>query len=196
MAAKKRTAFQRENDLVIIAELYLRGKSQHEIAKHIGISQKMISIDLALIRSRWAEKYISDINQAKFEELAKIDQLELTYWEAWDRSCKEKTSKSVEKNDSRGNKQQIRKEERDGNPAYLAGVQWCIERRCKILGLDSPDKSHVELTGRDGGPIQSITEQVVDLSNYTDDELQQIRAIHEAADARRNQEGTGAPEPV
>jgi len=24
-----------------------------------------------------------------------------------------------------------------GDPRFLTGVQWCIERRCKILGIDA-----------------------------------------------------------
>jgi hypothetical protein len=46
----------------------------------------------------------------------------------------------------------MEKEQRDGNPAFLAGVMSCIERRCKLLGLDAPAKA--ELTGKDGGPVQ------------------------------------------
>lgn len=28
---------------------------------------------------------------------------------------------------------------RDGNPAFLQGIAWCIDRRCRILGLDARD---------------------------------------------------------
>lgn len=28
-----------------------------------------------------------------------------------------------------------------GDTKFLAGVQWCIDRRCKLLGLDAPSKS-------------------------------------------------------
>ena len=34
----------------------------------------------------------------------------------------------------------IRKAEQTGDPRYLAGVQWCVEQRCKILGLNAPQK--------------------------------------------------------
>ncbi len=36
-----------------------------------------------------------------------------------------------------------RSEQRNGNPAYLSGVQWCIDRRCKLLGLDAPIKAQI-----------------------------------------------------
>lgn len=28
-----------------------------------------------------------------------------------------------------------------GDPRYLAGVQWCIDKRCKLLGLDAPTRA-------------------------------------------------------
>lgn len=36
------------------------------------------------------------------------------------------------------------REERDGNPMFLIGVQWCIDRRIKLLGLDAPLKIDLE----------------------------------------------------
>jgi hypothetical protein len=36
------------------------------------------------------------------------------------------------------------REERDGNAMYLMGVQWCIDRRIKLLGLDAPLKIDIE----------------------------------------------------
>ena len=51
------------------------------------------------------------------------------------------TGESDKKGKQRGSaKAVIEKETMLGNPAYLAGVMSCIERRCKILGLDAPTK--------------------------------------------------------
>ena len=38
-------------------------------------------------------------------------------------------------------------EERYGNPQYLAGIQWCISMRCKILGIEAPQVTEVNLRG-------------------------------------------------
>jgi len=27
-----------------------------------------------------------------------------------------------------------------GNPAFLRGIEWCINKRCDLLGLDAPKK--------------------------------------------------------
>jgi hypothetical protein len=48
----------------------------------------------------------------------------------------------------------MRKEERDGNPEFLKGVQWCINKRCEILGFDAPKKN--VLSGEDGQPFVKV----------------------------------------
>lgn len=60
----------------------------------------------------------------------------------------------------------------------------------RIHGYDAPVKT--EHTGKDGGPI--VTKQEgPDLSGYTTEELLEMQAIHERANARRDQEGTSEP---
>jgi hypothetical protein len=172
MAAPKRTAFQRERDLERIAELYLQGRTQSEIAGTLAderdyeITQQIISRDLQTIQGRWQEAAEASIDAYKARELAKIDTLERTYWQAWDRSCKartvtsgvessgEKTSDRNGEETSSSMKKAARSEERDGNPAFLAGVMECISKRCKLLGLDAPTKISTEVSGKDGGPIE------------------------------------------
>lgn len=34
-----------------------------------------------------------------------------------------------------------------GDPRYLAGVQWCIEIRCKLLGIEAPKRVDVTSAG-------------------------------------------------
>lgn len=141
MAGPKRTPTQRENDLQRIAALYLRGKRQADIAQELGIAQQQVSYDLKEIHKRWRESTLIDINEAKQRELARIDELEIEYWDAWRRSCEEKTKTRTEKAATGATKASVEKDTMLGNPAYLAGVQWCIERRCKIFGIDAPDKT-------------------------------------------------------
>lgn len=136
----QRSPFEKEDSLVAIAKLYLQGESQSAIAKSLELSQQTISLDLKEIRKRWRESSIRDFDEAKSQELAKIDLVEAEYWRQWERS---KQMKRVRKNEEglteKGTflKNATTEEDRCGNPAYLAGVMNCIERRCKILGLDS-----------------------------------------------------------
>ena len=159
----------------IVASLYLKGWTQSAIAQDQGVSQGQISQDLKAIREEWAESTIVDFNEAKLQELAKIDQLEKTYWEAWSRSL-EKTLKrskkmkgsvedSVEtKSETKPRRKDVEitetTEERLGDPRYLDGILKCIQKRCELLGIDAPEKK--ELTGKDGKPLTVTIFQLPD----------------------------------
>lgn len=153
----KRTKFQREQDLEYIARLYLAGSTQRRIAELLGaereyqLSQQQISNDLREVQRRWQESSLRDFDQLKAQELAKIDDLERTYREAWEVSTKprkrQKSGRVVRSGDGQGDKTsperdtaELVTEDQVGNPKFLEGIQWCIERRCSILGLDSPTK--------------------------------------------------------
>ena len=87
MEDKRRPEFKREQDLLKEAELYLQGKTQVEISEIMEVSQPTISKDLKELQKRWLDKSVQKIDERKAEELAKIDQLERSHWEAWEKSC-------------------------------------------------------------------------------------------------------------
>lgn len=118
MAGPRRTRGQRELDLQRIAEMYCRGLPQSAIARQIGVSRQQISYDLRALRKRWLQNAMRDFDARAAEELAKIDHLEMEYWRAYE---------------------QAQRAKRFSAP-YLAGVMSCIERRCKLFGLDAPTK--------------------------------------------------------
>jgi predicted transcriptional regulator len=135
MAKPKRTPTQRELDLQKITALYLRGTTQSDIGKELGVVQSQVSYDLKEIQKRWRESALVNINEVKQRELARIDELEIEYWQAWRRSIGEVTKTVTSRNALRGDTASISKETLNGNPAYLQGVQWCIEQRCKLFGI-------------------------------------------------------------
>lgn len=134
--ANTRTKAQVQSDRIEVARLYLQGKFQHEIATVLEVSQQQVSFDLKAVQAQWRDMPAAKIDELKNKELARIDQLERTYWEAWVDSKKAKETTSTAKEGDRL-KVGKRSEQRNGNPQYLAGVQWCITTRCKILGLDA-----------------------------------------------------------
>lgn len=149
-----------------ISELYLKGWLQEEIASEIGVHQSTVSRDLKAIQKIWQKETLIDFNEAKARELERIDILEREYWEAWERSRAEFQSKTIKQRGAKIEKtgeDEVTKitpveatqkaEDRNGDPRYLAGVQWCITQRCKILGIEAPNK--MEHTGADGGPLVS-----------------------------------------
>jgi hypothetical protein len=136
MPANTRTPLERERDLRETAALYLRGLTQYEIGQRLNVSRQQIGYDLKVLQRRWQESALGDFNAKKAAELAKMDELERTYWEAWERSCQAREVTTQEKTQAREGQAEdarlkagVRKEQRDGNPEFLRGVERCIEMR-------------------------------------------------------------------
>jgi hypothetical protein len=158
----KRTKGKREEDLIETAQLYIRGKSQYEIARVLSASRDytltrtQIYKDLKEIHRRWQNAYLPDFNAHKAKELAHIDELERAYWAEYEKSqqdIEEIHSEKIKDTNAGGDgkavsqwaREKVRavKKKRDGAPAYLTGVQWCISKRCEILGLNAPQTVNV-----------------------------------------------------
>jgi hypothetical protein len=158
----KRTRGQREEDLITVAQLYIRGKSQRQIADMLcqgrpyTLSRVQIYKDIQEIRRRWQNAYLPDFNAHKAKELAHIDELERAYWVEYEKSqqdIEEIHSEKISDTNAGGDgkavarwaREKVRaiKKKRDGAPAYLTGVQWCISKRCEILGLNAPQTVNV-----------------------------------------------------
>src|SRR5262249_21328434 len=152
-----------------VARLYLQQRTQGEIARELGVNQGTVSRDLKAIQAEWQKERLDDFLQAKLRELARIDQLERKYWEAWERSCQDREQMVQEKTTAPAGdrlKAGTRTEGRDGNAEFLRGVERCIEMRCRILNLFVVQ---VNTTG---------TLRVEhDLSRLSDDELHQLEKI-------------------
>ena len=133
---------QREQRLANIAKLYLMGQTQAAIGRQFGVSQPQICYDLKIVRTRWLESSIRNFDDAKAEELAKIDRVEAEFWAAWDRSQKIKQVTSTKRKEPKDASTEVgvRKEEQAGDPRFLDGVLKCIQKRCEILSLDAPSK--------------------------------------------------------
>jgi len=162
MAAPKRTAFQIERDRRDIADMYLQGWTQARITEHLNarkgidyqLSTRMIGYDLKSVQEAWRASALIDIDEAKARELAKVDRLEREYWDAWGRSCEDAETTRQEGDETGPSKVVKTSKGQAGDPRFLAGVQWCIERRCKIIGVDAPTRQ--EHTGRGGGPMETV----------------------------------------
>jgi hypothetical protein len=127
--------------------MYLRGMSQWEIGRQLGVTQQCIAKDIQALEKEWLASAVVDIDTAKAKELARIDRLERVAWRAWRRSCqlKERASTRLEKKlaeDAKQGKTVTSKqtEGRDGNPEYLKRVEWCINKRCELLKLNPPQR--------------------------------------------------------
>ena len=138
-----RSKIQREKDLVETERRYIRGETQAVIAADIGVSQRTISSDIKEIMKRWRKDTAFDLDDMKNRELVKINNLEMTYWEAWQQSCEDAETLTA-RTTPRGAEKTKQLKGQSGNPSFLSGVQWCINKRCEILGINAPVKSEVK----------------------------------------------------
>lgn len=147
----KRTRFQIERDRQHIADWYLQGLTQAVIAERINadtereytLTQQTISNDIRRLQELWLKSSVRDFNEMKAQELAKIDRLEREYWRGWESSQKDAETLRQEGSKGGDGKPGVDKiiktaKGQAGDPRFLQGVERCIERRCKILGIDAP----------------------------------------------------------
>lgn len=137
----------------MVMDLYGTGKHQAEIAVELGISQATVSRCIKVGQGPWLEKNLQITERVKTDQLSKLDVLERKYWTEWERSrlnMEVKTLKAVK--DGGGQAEEgipdkvektTRTEGQCGDPRYLEGVERCIEKRCKILGINAPEKHDV-----------------------------------------------------
>lgn len=142
-----------------IAELYVGGMTQRKIAEKVGLSLSAVGKHLAEIRRKWEQDVKEWMTTAKAEQLMKIDRLEEEAWDAWRRSREDAVTRTVETEKHRHEpfqpdedeegiqeilparlKTQKKKEVTQargqvGDAKFLEVIQWCVEQRCKILGL-------------------------------------------------------------
>ena len=130
-----------------LAELYLyENRSQSDIASELGISRPTVNRYLKEMRDAWQQSALMDFDEAKKRELAKIDRLEEEYWISWKKSLRDEkqsgeTTETGEKTGKSANRN------RDGNPRFLQGIQWCINKRCAILGINAAKGTKKEDAG-------------------------------------------------
>lgn len=108
------------------------------IGDQLGIDKSTVSRDLKFIQEQWRQSAITDMNEVKQRELEKIDLIEYEAWQAWLRS----QTDAITTNEFDGNKSTSKKNQY-GDPRFLAQIERCIELRCKILGINAPEKIEV-----------------------------------------------------
>lgn len=142
--------------LAFIADQYVRGYSYRTIVRKVeeefnqSFSLMTISRFVNQLLKEWKEQRITKLDDMKAAELQRIHKLEQTYWDGWERSLNAYT-KSSEKNRAHAktdgdevtmlpynSERSTFVEETYGDPRFLAGIQWCIQMRCKILGIEAP----------------------------------------------------------
>lgn len=168
---KKRTAIEREKDLLEISEMYLHGLSQYKIAEKVGLSQAQIANDLRCIREQWKKNVVINFEQARLDQLQKLDLLESELWEQWEKSKSEEGSRAY--------------------CGYADRILDCIDKRCRILSCYSSDhKKHlaqaVQESLTDDQMIHYIEEKVYGLIPETSTIQQPQGKVKEVIDIKND----------
>ena len=127
-----------------VAQLALLGLGVAAIAARLGLRRTTIIRDLDLIQKEWVTAASKELPDWKARELARIDALERQYWEAWERSQAAHAQVAEEPSEEPPARRRATLKAPVGDPRFLAGIEWCIDRRCKLLGLDSSKKTDAE----------------------------------------------------
>ena len=146
------------------------------------------------LRDRWLRKADDTVAAERKRALVKLDKMEETLWDAWDRSLKDELVRTMGKVTDEGSgdgagqaegserkSDNVRKVNRDGDAAFTRQILDIQDRRAKILGLYAPEKK--EVTGANGGPLQ-----FQEAKPLTDEALHEVIRRHnqrEAEDANR-----------
>lgn len=174
LTSPKRCEDQKRQDRARITELYLKGFTQKQISEILNserkpeqsLTQQQISYDLGVIRKEWLKSTLSNFDELKSRELAKIDAAESAAWMAWERSCEEKVSRINKRTNDPGGinvdsdgvdsssaatkiEKTVKREHQVGDPRFLDTVAKCRDQRCKLLGLYAPTQvnSNTNLSG-------------------------------------------------
>ena len=151
-----KTPTQRLAHLAQVAEALLKGRSRKEIAAELGVTPPQITYDKKQLERLWLEKAKKDIGLVKARELARIDLMEYELWNAWNKSWEDEDTrtevtqaiepdeKSVEdKHTDEQREAQAHvvkrttcKRGRLPDVRYMESIQWCVEQRLKLCGID------------------------------------------------------------
>lgn len=143
-----------------VAREYLKGRYQVDIAFDLSVSIATVKRDLAKIRQDWLISSLQNFDALKAEQLARIDTIEAEAWEMWSRSCELHVRTSVQNIEATkfpGRNTKTDRTPGTGDPRYLQTALQCIERRCKLLGLNAPEK--MAQTDSQGNDIDEPTPQ-------------------------------------
>ena len=173
-----------------VSDLYLQGWTQTDIADRLRVTQATICGDLKKIREAWLDSMIRDFDQARAQELQKIEHLERESWAAWERSQKPSQSAVIQ---GEGGAQATRKtvKNQHGDPRFLDQIHKCIASRRAILGLDAPQK--IMPTDAEGRGL-NVTD-LLSLALATDSAAPRANVIDVQAELARDRE-LSAPQPL
>ena len=194
----KKGKLQRVADQQGIVSLYLKQKSHREIAQTLNVSVQYVGRQLKQIKDAWLESTLVDFNRRQNQELARIDALEAEYWTAWEGSKADESREALEYVDEdsimRLSRKRLETIKKNGTSSFLQGIQWCIEQRCKILGLHAPKEIKIDQHQRKTKELPELTRE--ELRQIIAGQSKALAVDAEIVEEARVKELTMGAEPV
>ena len=119
------------------------------MAVRVGLTRRTVQAELVAIRDDWKGRTQIDFESAIAQQLDRVDLVEKYAFEGWERSLTRKTvetKQAVRTVNGQVDRATLRAETGNGDPAFLARMSWCIEQRCRILGLEKPREVTIQGT--------------------------------------------------
>lgn len=153
-----RTPTDQDHDKQDVARWFLQGYPIGAIQEKLDkdrpytVSRAMVRTTLKQIRDDWRKSSLIDFNEAKNQELQRLEALEAAYWEGWRKSLEDEKvaftgrteGASGDDNIATWDKASETVTNRVGEKGFLDGVLECIDKRCRILGLFMPEKLEID----------------------------------------------------
>ena len=127
-----------------VSELYLKGYTQIEIGNIVNVTHQQVSYDLKKLMIQWKENQLNNIDEWISAELVRINKIETEAWEAWERSKGKDKSTKIKGTTNKANYIEKTESENFGDPRYFNTIQWCINKRAELIGLNAPLKQEIK----------------------------------------------------
>jgi predicted transcriptional regulator len=124
-------------------ELAVRGRSQHQIAEDLGVSQAAVSKLLKRVDTRLLREFAETLERQKVRHTLRLEHLYSEAKHAWTESQADATRRRQRKSQGgRGEATvaEIVTENQHGDPRYLDEARKALGDLRKVWGLDAPQK--------------------------------------------------------
>ena len=131
----RKTAFEMQKRRKEVANLYLKGYTQQQIADKLEVSRQTINGDVQAVLAQWRDETSHDMSERVAKQAMELADMRLRAWSAYQKAVGENRDGQSEK--------RPRSEKELNALALLLRIQ---ERESKLYGLDAPSRTEVTNT--------------------------------------------------
>lgn len=181
-----------------VTSLYLQRLDIDAISEQISKPTTFVRQALRDIREAWRDRAILDYSRRQAEELARIDVVEEEAWSGWRRSQEAERTERTHLGEDEAGRSFSQTTTRDGTTKFLEVIQWCVEQRCKIIGLYAPKELRVEQhqSSDSDGVAEMNRDELTAILSAASQRLAHRHAKATAVDADFEEHGPGELVPV